>query len=112
MTKTKLFGIIAATAAVSALLGVTMISESESQQPQLPTANDVVIMRCSIFIQQYAVVQASTSANAPAVALEPLPLAPPPTTNCAQTLSDLLDAGFELQNVAEGSGTPEYTLIR
>jgi len=45
-------GIIAAIAAVSALLGVTMISESESQ-PQLPTANDVILMTCDREISDF-----------------------------------------------------------
>jgi len=42
MTKTKLFGVIAVTAALSALLGVTMIGESESQQPNLSAAKGVI----------------------------------------------------------------------
>jgi len=44
MTKTKLFGVIAVTAAVSALLGVTMIGESEGDDPEPPTAIDVLLI--------------------------------------------------------------------
>ena len=107
MTKTKLFGIIAATAAVSALLGVTMISESESQQPTLPTSSDVVVSTChSLGIGLVMIMDTATSsANAPAV----------PSgfgTNCAQNLADLLDAGFEIQSVTTDSSRIQYTLIR
>jgi len=109
MTKTKLYGIIATTVVVSALLGVTMISESESQvtPPPPSLASDVVIMNCGgtgpppVFT-----FAASSSANAPTV---PTGF----TSNCAQNLADLLDAGFKVQIVSAGSiGDVIYTLIR
>jgi len=110
MTKTKLFGIITATVVVSALLGVTMISESESQQPILPTSSDVVVFNCLQFGGGIVTQSAASSANAPAVPVEPIPVTG--VTNCAQNLADLLDAGFEIQDVSEASGRLFYTLIR
>ena len=106
MTKTKLFGIIAATVVVSALLGVTMISESESQVPTPPPglASDVVVLNCGDLASAFITNFASSSANAPAV--------PTANTNCAQNLANLLDAGFEIQNVSPGTPGNIYTLIR
>jgi len=84
-----------------------MISESESQLPDLPTASDVVVMRClsanpGLIVTFFA----SSSANAPAI----------PTgigADCAQNLADLLDVGFKIQSVTSVDfGSLIYTLIR
>ena len=69
--------------------------------------NDVVVMQCTSSGLTYKTFLASSSANAPAV----------PTgaaTNCAQNLADLLDAGFEIQNVLADpfGGGMFVTLIR
>ena len=101
MTKTKLYGIIATTVVVSALLGVTMISESESVQPK-----DVVTMHCTgDFPGGYKIFSTSSSANAPTITTGP-------GTNCAQALADLLDASFQMQIVETADGGVVYILIR
>jgi len=109
MTKTKLFGIIATTVVASALFGVTMISESESQLPTPPTSNDAVIMKCDVNTlgSQYLVKFASTSTNAPTISTGA-------GTECAQALADLADANFVIVDVQGNSfgNILQYTLER
>jgi len=106
MINTKLFGIIATTVVVSALLGVTMISESESQPSPFPTDIDVIHLGCGFSFgpQTFTVAIAVGSANTPAIAEGA-------GTNCSQTLADLIDAGFTIEN-EDLTGIFSYRLER
>jgi len=115
MTKTITKKPIIATIAATILLGTVLIASNaftnnvEAQSPQASVpGNDVVIIVCPRdggFDKAVFVIAHSSSANAPTITGGL-------TTSCAQTLADLLDAGFDIQSVNLNDFASDYTLIR
>ena len=106
---------IIATIAATILLGTVLIASNaftndvEAQPPQAGgPSNDVVIIMCPRdggFDAPVFVIADSSSANAPTITGGL-------TTSCAQTLADLLDAGFVIESVNLNDFASVYTLIR
>jgi hypothetical protein len=85
---------------VAACAGVIISSRSSGVEESAPQP-EVVVLLCSGNLE---VVASDRSTNAPTVT----------ATSCAQALSDLLNAGFEIQDVqpAIGRDGTQYTLIQ
>ena len=110
MNKTKLIGILTAIVATSSMIGIIMISDNQPAHAE-PKAGpqDVVVLSCDPVGTpvMLGTVFASSSANAPAVAVG--------GASCAQNLADFLDAGFEIVNISDPVASVErfyYTLVR
>ena len=108
MTKTKYWLSILAISVVlvAGSLAVSPIAIADDDDDD--DSNDVVVMTCAdnFAVFEIQVINAESSANAPAITIGA-------GTNCAQTLADLLDADFEIQNLSiEASGLLHYTIIR